>query len=222
MTGSSRATPARGARYPARARSGPTWRRRSRCGPCARRCPSTWHQRSCWGRFVGLRTAEVCGLRLEDGRLRAPRRVADGSVAGGTTQDRYFPDCRAGSGGAGAGALHGGGPLGRHDRRDRWAQAARHALVSRAGREGRASHGAGTAGRFPVPRSQALPGLVAHRLRGRGQGRASSPAAPCLCEDHARHLRAPVARCRRVRSAAVGAVSAARAVSLRTREAAAT
>ena len=47
------------------------------------------------GAFVGLRTAEACGLRTGRRRLHARHRVARRPVARGAAQDRDLTDCRA-------------------------------------------------------------------------------------------------------------------------------
>ena len=150
------------------------------------------------GAFVGLRLAEACGLRPEDVDFMRGSRASEGAVSGAAAQDQDFPD-------TGSDPSIAGGRAVRADRRvwpsrnpaDRRERPPAITMGDRAGDAESPPEGAGPFGGLPLPRSAALLRQPAHRL-GRGrQDRAGAPAAR-QCHDHARHLRAHLARPGRV------------------------
>ena len=75
-----------------RASSGPTSPRRSRCGRCTTRCPSSCARRSCSARSPACGSSEVCGLRVVGRRLHARRRPPGCAVPGRAAEDGDVAD----------------------------------------------------------------------------------------------------------------------------------
>ena len=199
MTGSSPGRRARAARRPAPGSSGPTSPAQNRSGRCTTPCRNTCAPRSCSARSPGCgsprpagsawptwtscaaSSPRPCSTRPRNSRPRSAGRAIPIPASLALELAAHLQQ-------------HPGETLLTSPRGqlEPWAAGACHPHGPRQG--GRPP------GRLPVPRPAALPRVAPDRQRRRRQDRAG-PAAARLGQDHARHLRPPLARPGRVHRA---------------------